>query len=93
MIKVQRGNTARLTALIKDFDGAVLAPDSINFKVFDHKYQQISSTPVSLDNRTSSGKYFTYYQPEQNGMLIIEWHCVKDGIPSLCRSKMLVEEV
>lgn len=82
------GNTVRLKATFKDFDGILIDPTIIKVIIYDYKYQKISEyVPI----KTGVGTYIlNYTTPQEEQRIIYEWYSEIQGSPSLKRGSFKI---
>lgn len=97
MLQIEQGNTLRIEIEFMDFDGQPVDPDNIVFKIYDLKYIELSSNPLSDNNKVRnsngdflSGKYYIDYVFDKSGTYYIEFLGYVDGKPTLKREKIAV---
>ena len=84
------GDTIRLTAEFRDWDGVLKNPTEIKLKILDSKYNELESHDLGLSNNESVGKYFFDYPASLIGDFIYEWEALADGTPNVYRSQFKV---
>lgn len=90
---VQRGNTVRLTALFKDWEGEPIDPDAVKVIIYDRKWQKLHDDDLGPGHHLDTGSYFYDYVPEQTGTYYVEWQGRIEGLPSLHRSTLIVRDL
>lgn len=90
---VQRGNTVRLLATFKDWDGVPIDPDIVKVIIYNRQWQQVLDFELGPGNRVETGQYFYDHVPEQAGTFYVEWHGRIDGQPSLHRDTLTVRDL
>lgn len=86
----QQGNTIRITATFKDWNGTAVDPSNVKFIVYDANFIKKDEWTIGPSNRIDTGTYSYDYIPAQIGTFFIEWYCEIDGLPSLKREKLEV---
>jgi hypothetical protein len=77
------GNTLRLSAVFKDFNGDVVMPDSVICRIYDAQRSKIAEYhPILID-----GEYVCYHTPETSGAFYVEFYGTVGTLPILNRQK------
>lgn len=87
----QFGNTVKLEAFFKDFDGNPVDPSNIKLIVYDSKFNMLTSVPISSANRIELGHYeYLYKLPSGTTPKTIyyEWYAEISGSPTVKREEM-----
>ncbi|MDM5333446.1 hypothetical protein QUF56_09425 [Ureibacillus composti] len=88
----QAGNTVRLTAEFKDWEGVSIDPETVKLIIYDYRYTKLSEFEVPTANRINVGTYF-YDHVFETGLFIYEWLATIDGKPSLVRKQISISNV
>lgn len=88
----QSGNTVRLKAEFKDWNGNNIDPDVIKLIIYDSRYQKLQEIEVPASNKVNVGMYFYDYVFEA-GLFIYEWLATIGGTPSLIRKRISISNV
>lgn len=56
------GNTYRVKATFKDFDGQNVDPNIVKFILYDKKYEKINEYVLNSSNKISDGVWFYDYE-------------------------------
>lgn len=86
----QSGNTVRLIAKFKDYDGVLIDPDLVRVIFYDSKYKETGSVTLSNLNRLSLGEYYYDYTIPMslNGFSYYEWYSEINGKVSIKRDSI-----
>ena len=80
------GNTIRLKAEFKTFDGVLVSPDNVKLKIYSDRndlLEEINVEPIS------TGKYqYDYTIPNDIGPIYFEFNGTLEGKPILGRMKL-----
>ena len=80
------GNTVRLIAEFKDFDGILTDVMFPKVTIYDYRYNKISEILLNEDNKLDVGKYFYDFVTDSKPKRIIyEFSGELDGSPTLDR--------
>jgi hypothetical protein len=88
----QYGTTIRFEAEFFDFDGEPVDPDQVALKIYDHKYNEITSE-VGIPNGGVGKYYYDYETERKEARLYYEWYAMIDGKPSLRRGEFMTRFV
>jgi len=91
LMQYQFGNTVKLEAYFKDFDGNPVDPSNIKLVVYDSKLSVIATIPVTSENRVELGHYFYLYTlPSGTNPKVIhyEWYAEIQGSPTVKRETL-----
>lgn len=89
----QLGNTVRLIAQFKDWDGNPVDPVLIKVVFYDTQFKKISEHSIGPANRLDTGSYYFDYVPDTVGTFFYEWYAEIDGLPSLKRASLTVRRI
>lgn len=92
MKECQLGNTARFSATFRNWDGVVMDPVLVKFRILSSHQGIIFEVGVTEeDNRKAVGSYFVDYAPTATGSYIYEWYAEIDGTPAVKRGNFMVK--
>ncbi|MFC3883741.1 hypothetical protein ACFOU2_09610 [Bacillus songklensis] len=92
MTTYQAGNTVRLAAEFKDWDGENVDPETIKLIIYDYRYNKLDEREIQTENRTSIGAYYYDYIFNE-GEFIYEWLATINRTPSLIRKRISVKTI
>lgn len=84
------GDTVRLTANFKDWEGQLVDPSQVKIIIYDSRYNKLNEFEITTQGRADKGKYFFDYQFDKSGDFIYEFYATIDGTPSLARKRVRV---
>lgn len=90
-MQYQFGNTVKLEAFFKDFDGNPVDPSNIKLIVYDSKFGVVSSITITSENRVELGHYYYLYTlPAGTNPKTIyyEWYAEIQGSPTVKRESL-----
>jgi hypothetical protein len=81
------GNTIKLRAEFKDYEGNLCDPDSVELRILDNMKRQLGDTMiVSTIYRVSTGIYeYPFVVPDGAGQLTYEFRGTIEGNPAIGR--------
>ena len=84
------GNTVKLVAEFRDFDGKLADPDVVYLRVYDNLKNQIGATiEITEDFKTSLGVYkYPYVIPNGSGTITYEFTGLIEGNPCVGRGSV-----
>lgn len=81
------GDTVRLTATFKDWNGKLVDPSSVKVIIYDSRYNKLEEIIVTKEPDTV-GIYTCDYVFNTSGDFIYEWNGDINGTPSLTRRRI-----
>jgi hypothetical protein len=85
---MQSGDTIKLRATFKDWNGQLADPDSVEVAVYDSRDRPIESATLSADSKESTGVYNYIYTPLSPGIYTVEFKGNLGGYPSVQRIRL-----
>lgn len=87
---VLAGNTVRVANVFYDFNGEMVDPTLIKFRIYSEKYELEQEIDLGEGNRVRTGVYYyDYVTSEEPGVQkIVEFYGEIDGHPSFIRERI-----